>query len=59
MFRSYTVFYKIDFAGGHTWSAHETVGAENEEEALAIARWRIERKFGGHNGFNIIEMRVE
>lgn len=59
MFRAYTVFYKIGFAGGVVWEAHETAGVESETEALELVKFRLERKFGGHNGFNIIEMRVK
>ncbi len=56
---NFTVYYKISFAGGKTWDAHETVFASTADEAKQITRKRIERKFGAHSGFEFLEMNAE
>ena len=56
---NYTVYCKFATSTGNTWDTYETVYANTEDEAKQIARKRIERKFGGRNGFEILEMTAE
>lgn len=55
---NFTVYYRIE-NHKNSWEGYETVFASTKDEAEKIARARIDRKFGIHNGFRVVELSVE